>query len=181
MGEVAEMMDVTPTTVRFWEKKIDILTPQKNARGKRMFSPEDVQLLKTIYHLVKERGMTLAGAHKYLKANRKTIERDMQIAERLQSIRALLVEVRNELGEDGIVVENAVTEDITGSNEPLIEVVSEIGEEAAEVAAESEEIAVEVAADVAEIEQEIHAETEPEIEPQTGPETKPLYIEQTLF
>lgn len=116
MGEVAEMMDVTQTTIRFWESKFDVLEPHKNARGKRMFTPEDLGLLKTIYHLVKERGMTLAGARKHLKANRKAIERDMQIAERLHSIRALLVEVRQELGGEGIVIENTATEDVVAAD-----------------------------------------------------------------
>ena len=109
MGEVAEMLDVSTSLVRFWEKQFDIITPHKNKKGNRMFSPEDVRNLKTIYHLVKERGMTLAGAAKHLKANRggkEAIERDMEIAERLASIRALLLEVRNELGGDGTVVDN---------------------------------------------------------------------------
>ncbi len=107
MGEVAEMLDVSPSLVRFWEKRFDIISPQKNKKGNRLFSPDDVRNLKTIYHLVKERGMTLAGAAKHLKANRKEgIERDMEIAERLASIRALLLEVRNELGGDGTVVDN---------------------------------------------------------------------------
>jgi DNA-binding transcriptional MerR regulator len=98
MGEVAEMLCVSPSLVRFWEKRFDIIAPRKNKKGNRLFSPEDVRNLKTIYHLTKERGMTLAGAEKQLKARRGGIERDMEIAERLGAIRALLVEVRNELG-----------------------------------------------------------------------------------
>lgn len=110
MGEVAEMLDVTQTLLRFWETKFDIIKPAKNKKGNRLFRPEDVRNLKTIYHLVKERGMTLAGAEKYMKANRGTIGRDMEIAERLQSIRALLVEVRNSLGGDGTVVDDGIEE-----------------------------------------------------------------------
>jgi DNA-binding transcriptional MerR regulator len=107
MGEVAEMLCVSPSLVRFWEKRFDILTPHKNKKGNRLFSPGDVRNLKTIYHLVKEKGMTLAGAEKQLKAGRSAIERDMEIAERLGAIRALLVEVRNELGGGGIIVDSA--------------------------------------------------------------------------
>ncbi len=119
MGEVAEMLDVSTSLVRFWEKQFDILTPHKNKKGNRMFSPEDVRNLKTIYHLVKERGMTLAGAAKYLKANKGAIERDMEIAERLASIRALLLEVRNELGGDGTVIDVMPAEEV--SVEQLVE------------------------------------------------------------
>jgi DNA-binding transcriptional MerR regulator len=107
MGEVAEMLCVSQSLVRFWEKRFDILTPHKNKKGNRLFSPDDVRNLKTIYHLVKEKGMTLAGAEKQLKARRSAIERDMEIAERLGAIRALLVEVRNELGGGGIIVDSA--------------------------------------------------------------------------
>lgn len=100
MGEVAEMFDVNASLIRHWETKFDILRPQKNKKGNRMFSPEDVENLKLIYHLVKERGMTLDGARRALKGKGQSgVARDMELLERLQSIRAQLVEVRNELKE----------------------------------------------------------------------------------
>ena len=70
MGEVSEMFDVNPSLIRFWEQKFDILKPDKNKKGNRLFSPRDVENLKLIYHLVKENGMTLAGAAKRLRENR---------------------------------------------------------------------------------------------------------------
>ena len=93
MGEVAEMFDVKPSLLRHWEAKFDILRPHKNKKGNRMFTPEDVENLKLIYHLVKERGMTLAGAAQYLKNGiTDTMRRDMELLDRLQKIRAELVE-----------------------------------------------------------------------------------------
>ena len=62
MGEVSEMFDVNPSLIRFWEQKFDILKPDKNKKGNRLFTPKDVENLKLIYHLVKEKGMTLKGA-----------------------------------------------------------------------------------------------------------------------
>ena len=98
MGEVAEMFDVKPSLLRHWEAKFDILRPHKNKKGNRMFTPEDVENLKLIYHLVKERGMTLAGAAQYLKNGiTDTMRRDMELLDRLQRIRAELVEVREQL------------------------------------------------------------------------------------
>lgn len=73
MGEVSEMFDVNASLIRFWETKFDILRPQKNKKGNRLFSPADVENLKLIYHLVKERGMTLDGAARCLKQNKGTI------------------------------------------------------------------------------------------------------------
>ena len=92
MGEVSEMFDVNPSLIRHWESKFDCLRPHKNKKGNRLFSPSDVEKLKQIYHLVKERGMTLT-----------------ELLERLQRIRAALVEVREEL-RDGVqddIVEEA--------------------------------------------------------------------------
>ena len=100
MGEVSEMFDVNPSLIRHWESKFEVLKPQKNKKGNRMFTPEDVENLKLIYHLVKERGMTLDGARRALKGGGMPgVARDMELLERLQSIRAQLVEVRNELKE----------------------------------------------------------------------------------
>ena len=101
MGEVSEMFDVNASLIRFWETKFDILRPQKNKKGNRLFSPADVENLKLIYHLVKERGMTLDGAARCLKQNKGTISRDAELLERLQRVRALLEEVRAELKERG--------------------------------------------------------------------------------
>lgn len=107
MGEVAEMFDVNQSLIRHWESKFDCLRPHKNKRGNRMFSAEDIEKLKQIYHLVKEQGMTLEGARKVMRgAAGKELSRDTQLLERLQRIRAALVEVREELkaGDDEQIV-----------------------------------------------------------------------------
>lgn len=109
MGEVSEMFDVNPSLIRHWESKFDCLRPHKNKKGNRLFSPSDVEKLKQIYHLVKERGMTLEGANKAMKSSRGVLSRDTELLERLQRIRAALVEVREEL-RDGVqddIVEDA--------------------------------------------------------------------------
>lgn len=95
MGEVSEMFDVKPSLLRHWESKFDILRPHKNKKGNRMFTPEDVENLKLIYHLVKERGMTLNGAAQYLRNGvTDTMRRDMMLLDRLQYIRSELDAVR---------------------------------------------------------------------------------------
>ena len=100
MGEVAEMFDVNPSLLRHWESQFSILRPKRNKKGNRLFSPQDVENLKLIYHLVKECGMTLDGAKKALRRQRaegNTVSRDAELMERLQHIRSLLVEVREDL------------------------------------------------------------------------------------
>lgn len=111
MGEVSEMFDVKPSLLRYWEEQFPPLRPKRNKKGNRLYSPQDVELLKTIYHLVKERGMTIDGAKKALREQRKegTVARNAQLMERLQRIRALLLEVREDLKIEGddIAVEEA--------------------------------------------------------------------------
>lgn len=120
MGEVAEMFDVNASLIRFWEQKFDMLKPRKNKKGNRMFTPQDVDTLRLIYHLVKEKGMTLEGARKRIRDNREGTSRDMEIVERLQAVRAMLQEIREELG--GYAGEGSqVYEETDGSDEPACE------------------------------------------------------------
>ena len=121
MGEVAEMFDVNPSLIRFWEKKFDILKPHKNKKGNRLFTPQDVDNLKLIYHLVKERGMTLAGAQKRLKEDLKGTVRDLEIADRLLAIRAMLVEIREELKKEGQIFTDDADSDEEYVGEPQME------------------------------------------------------------
>ena len=120
MGEVAEMFDVRPSLLRHWESQFAVLRPKRNKKGNRLFTPQDVENLKLIYHLVKERGMTLDGARKALRSRRadKGVSRDAELMERLQRIRALLLEVREDLkADEGEVV--AVADDFA-AEEPSV-------------------------------------------------------------
>jgi DNA-binding transcriptional MerR regulator len=93
IGEMSKMLDVPVSTVRFWENEFDILKPQKNKKGNRLFTQEDVKNLKIIYHLVKEMGMTLAGARKKLSDNREETDYKYELNESLQNIRNILIEI----------------------------------------------------------------------------------------
>lgn len=91
------MFDVNTSLVRFWEKEFDILKPKKNKKGNRLFTQKDVDNIKVIYHLVKERGYTLDGAKKKLRENKEDTIQNEQIVERLKEIREFLVELRDNL------------------------------------------------------------------------------------
>lgn len=122
MGEVAEMFDVNQSLIRFWEKRFDVLKPKKNAKGNRLFTPQDIENLKLIYYLVKEKGMKLSGAEKYIKDNKKALNRDIQIIDHLQHIKATLLEIKEELGaestETEIVVETPEIEEFKELSKP---------------------------------------------------------------
>ena len=100
MGEVAEMFDVNTSLIRFWCDSFDMLTPQRNSRGHRVFTASDIDSLKIIYRLVKDQGMTLDGAQRQIKDNREGVRRDAEIVEKLMNIRSMLMEIRQELSDD---------------------------------------------------------------------------------
>lgn len=95
IGEIAKAFDVNASLIRFWEKEFDILKPKKNAKGNRMFTPEDLKNLKTIYHLVKEKGFTLDGAKDFLKNNKKNPLNTIEIIEKLELIKKQLIIIKN--------------------------------------------------------------------------------------
>lgn len=97
IGEVAEMFNVSTSLLRFWESEFDILKPKKNRKGNRLFTPDDIKNLKIIYHLVKERGFTLAGAKKKLKENQQDTINKFEIIDHLKKVRSFLVEMKEGL------------------------------------------------------------------------------------
>src|SRR5687768_16329985 len=86
IGELAKAFGVNASLIRFWDKEFDTLKHKKNAKGNRMFTPEDVKNLQLIYHLVKERGFTLAGAKTHLKEGHKKPLDKFDIVSKLESI-----------------------------------------------------------------------------------------------
>ena len=97
IGELAKAFDVNASLIRFWDKEFDILKPKKNAKGNRMFTPEDVSNLKLIFHLVKERGFTLDGAKNHLKEGQKKTLDKYEIISKLESIKMRLNAIKLEL------------------------------------------------------------------------------------
>lgn len=97
MGEVTEMFDVNASQIRFYEREFDILQPKKNKKGTRLFSPDDVENLKIIFHLVKDKGYTLQGAKDYLKSNKSEVKENQKVIDSLERLKQFLLEVREQL------------------------------------------------------------------------------------
>lgn len=97
IGELAKAFNVNASLIRFWDKEFDILKPKKNAKGNRMFTPEDVKNLQLIYHLVKERGFTLDGARVHLKEGQKKTLDKFEIINKLEGIKKQLTNIKNQL------------------------------------------------------------------------------------
>ncbi|MEG1617735.1 MAG: MerR family transcriptional regulator [Bacteroidales bacterium] len=97
ISEVAEKFKLNESTLRFWEKEFDIIAPRKTGNGVRFYTKEDIKNIALIYRLLKEKGMTLAGAKKKLKENKDGTVRTHEVVQRLQDIRAELLAIRDEL------------------------------------------------------------------------------------
>ncbi len=99
IGEVAAQFDVAESLLRFWEKEFPALVPHKDRTGKRVYTDEDIERVRTVYSLVKVRGLKLSAARKVLSTNGQKATDTANMLNLLQDIRAQLVEVRDALSE----------------------------------------------------------------------------------
>lgn len=97
IGEVAELFEVNTSLIRFWEKEFDILRPAKNKKGNRLFTKTDVENLRIIYHLVKERGYTLQGAKDKLRDNKEDVVNKVAVIDSLNRVKGFLLEIKDQL------------------------------------------------------------------------------------
>jgi DNA-binding transcriptional MerR regulator len=98
ISEVADMFGVSRSLIRFWENEFEILKPHKNSKGDRRFTPQNIEQLQLIYHLVKERGFTLSGAKQEIQDRRQREKERQQIIETLEKVREGLLNLRQLLG-----------------------------------------------------------------------------------
>lgn len=97
IGEVAEMFEVNTSMIRFYEKEFDILQPKKNAKGNRLFRQEDIDNLKIIFNLIKDKGFTLQGAKDYMKTNKNEVVENQKIIDSLEKLKSFMIKLNEEL------------------------------------------------------------------------------------
>jgi len=95
ISEVAAIFDVNASLIRFWEKEFDILKPKKNKKGNRLFTKDDIDNLRLIYNLVKEKGYTLQGAKDKLKGKKDDAQTHVEVVKKLKEIRDYLIELKD--------------------------------------------------------------------------------------
>lgn len=95
ISEVAQMFNIKEHTLRFWEKEFDILKPKRGAKDIRYYRQEDIDVVKLIYHLREERGMTVAGVKKKLKENKETVIQQEEIVSRLKMIKEEILALKS--------------------------------------------------------------------------------------
>ena len=98
MGEVAEMLGENASAIRYWSNYFEkFIKPQRNAKGNRLYHPEDIETLKQIQYLLKNQGLTLEGTKQRLTEDRRTVDKRVKAIGILQGIREELVQVRKAL------------------------------------------------------------------------------------
>jgi len=98
IGEVAEILGENVSLVRFWSNEFPkFIKPQRNAKGNRLYTKEDIETFKHIHMLVKIEGLTLEGAAKRLKGDRRDVISKARVLDSLRAIRQQLAEIREDL------------------------------------------------------------------------------------
>lgn len=98
ISDVAEILHIPASTLRFWEKQFTIIKPRRNAGNIRFYTPEDIETIRKVYYLVKEKGLKLDAAQEQIRHNRKNVDRRFETVQRLRDIRACLVSLQEALG-----------------------------------------------------------------------------------
>ena len=97
IGEVAKIFDLNTSALRFWEKEFPELNPKKNLRCVRKYTPENMEVLRKIYHLIKERGFTIKGARNKYKDNPSETVNTEQVVRRLITLKDSIESLKKQL------------------------------------------------------------------------------------
>lgn len=97
IGEVSEMLGTNASQLRFWEGEFEQLKVRKNRKGDRLFTLEDIEMLRLIQYLLKEKGFTIEGAKNQLKHHADESANQLKVIDSLRRLRQFLVDLKNEL------------------------------------------------------------------------------------
>jgi len=97
ISEVAGMFQVNASLIRFWEKEFPFIKTQKNNKGNRIYTKKDIENIRLIYNLVKEKGYTIQGARDHLALHKNEAEKNMEVLRSLRQIKDFLLEIDKEL------------------------------------------------------------------------------------
>ena len=96
--EVAEILDVPQSTLRFWEKEFPMIKPIRSSHNIRYYRPQDIEILRIIHYLIKDKGLKIEAAREQLRSNKHNVSRRVEIIDRLKSVRSELANLLVALG-----------------------------------------------------------------------------------
>lgn len=93
ISDVAAILGIPATTLRYWEKEFTIIKPRRNAKNIRFYTPADIETIRKVYYLVKEKGLKLDAAQEQIRRNRANVDKRFEVIERLKEIKNELLEL----------------------------------------------------------------------------------------
>lgn len=99
IGDVADILGIPASTLRFWEKEFTIIKPVRNAKNTRLYTPKDIETIKMIHYLVKDKGLKLDAAQAMIRRNRDGVSKRFEVIDRLKSIKSQLLHLKKALEE----------------------------------------------------------------------------------
>ena len=94
ISEVADILGLPQSTLRFWENEFTIIKPKRNEKNRRLYTSADIEIIRLVYYLVKEKGMKLDAAQAEIRRNRSNVSKRVEVIDRLRSIRETLVNIK---------------------------------------------------------------------------------------
>ena len=85
--EVAKILGLPSSTLRFWESEFPQLKPRRSTHSMRQYTPADIEKLRMIKYLVKDRGLKLDAARDEMRKNPDGVSRRYEAVRRLHGIR----------------------------------------------------------------------------------------------
>ncbi|RLD91742.1 MAG: MerR family transcriptional regulator [Bacteroidetes bacterium] len=96
IGEVADMFQVSTSLIRYWEQEFKMIKPRKTKNGIRQYTLKDIDNFQLIHHLIKEKGMTMPGAHKYIKNKKQEDDFDkLEVINTLKRTKTFLQDIKD--------------------------------------------------------------------------------------
>ena len=97
IGDVAKILELPESTLRYWESQFTIIKPRRNAKNIRFYTPADIETIRKIYYLVKEKGFKLDAAQAQIRANRDGVDKRYEVVTRLKAVKSQLKELQQAL------------------------------------------------------------------------------------
>ena len=95
--EVAELLNIPQSTLRYWEKEFPQVKPIRTKSGQRFYSPQDIETLKIIKFLLRTKRLKIEAAKDQLRSSHKNISNRVKIIEELQEIKDSLLRLETAL------------------------------------------------------------------------------------
>ncbi|MBQ9577192.1 MAG: MerR family transcriptional regulator [Muribaculaceae bacterium] len=99
IGDVSEILGIPESTLRYWETQFTIIKPKRNKKNIRYYTPNDIEIIRRVYYLVKEKGMKLDAAQAQIRHNRDGVDKRFDAIEKLKDIKDQLIKFQEALDE----------------------------------------------------------------------------------